>query len=44
MSTIQLSAELREGKGKGASRRLRHANRLPAILYGVGKDAVSLSL
>ena len=44
MSVIELNAELREGKGKGASRRLRHANKVPAILYGVGKDAVSLSL
>ena len=44
MSVIELNAELREGKGKGASRRLRHANKVPAILYGVGKDSVSLSL
>lgn len=42
--SIELNAELREGKGKGASRRLRHANKVPAILYGVGKDPVSLSL
>ena len=44
MSTIQLNAELREGKGKGASRRLRHVNKVPAILYGFGKDPVSLAL
>jgi len=42
--SIELNAELREGKGKGASRRLRHANRVPAILYGAGKEPVSLSL
>lgn len=33
-----LKAELREDVGKGASRRLRRSNRVPAILYG-GKDA-----
>ena len=44
MSVIELNAELREGKGKGASRRLRHADKVPAILYGVGKEAVSLAL
>lgn len=42
--SIELNAELREGKGKGASRRLRHANKVPAILYGAGKEPVSLSL
>ena len=41
---IELNAELREGKGKGASRRLRHANKVPAIIYGAGKDPISLSL
>lgn len=40
----RLSAELREEVGKGASRRLRRAGRVPAILYGGGKDPVKLSL
>jgi large subunit ribosomal protein L25 len=30
--------------GKGASRRLRHANKLPAIVYGEGKDPVAITL
>ena len=41
---ISLNATLREGQGKGASRRLRHTNQLPAIVYGAGKDPVSISL
>ncbi|GAA5130584.1 50S ribosomal protein L25/general stress protein Ctc [Thalassotalea piscium] len=39
-----LDAELRADLGKGASRRLRHANKVPAILYGEGKEPVSLTL
>ena len=42
--SLELNATLREDKGKGASRRLRHANTLPAILYGSGKDSVSITL
>ena len=42
--SIELNAELRTDTGKGASRRLRHANKLPGILYGAGKDPVSLTL
>jgi large subunit ribosomal protein L25 len=38
-----LDGEVRTGKGKGASRRLRHANRVPAIIYGESKDPISLS-
>lgn len=44
MSDLTLNAELREVVGKGASRRLRHANKVPAILYGEGKEPVSLTL
>ncbi|MGQ4276212.1 50S ribosomal protein L25/general stress protein Ctc [Pseudidiomarina sp. E22-M8] len=46
MSTIDftIQAELRQDKGKGASRRLRRAEKLPAILYGANKEAVSLTL
>ena len=40
----QLNATLREDKGKGASRRLRHANSVPAIVYGSDKDPVSITL
>ena len=42
--SLELNATLREDKGKGASRRLRHANTLPAIVYGTGKDPVSITL
>jgi len=37
-------AELRENQGKGASRRLRHKGKVPAIIYGGHRDAVALSL
>jgi large subunit ribosomal protein L25 len=39
-----LDAEVRTDLGKGASRRLRHAGKVPAVLYGAGKEAVSLTL
>ena len=39
-----LDAEVRTDLGKGASRRLRHANKIPAVVYGAGKDAVALTL
>jgi large subunit ribosomal protein L25 len=42
--SIELNAELRTDTGKGASRRLRHANKIPAILYGAGKDPENLTL
>lgn len=44
MAKFELTAELRETKGTGASRRLRRAGKIPAVLYGAGKDAVMLSL
>ncbi len=42
--SFELNATLREDQGKGASRRLRHANLLPAVVYGGGKEAVSITL
>ncbi len=42
--SLELNATLREDKGKGASRRLRHANTLPAIIYGGSNDPVSITL
>ncbi|MCK5002928.1 MAG: 50S ribosomal protein L25, partial [Gammaproteobacteria bacterium] len=42
--SIELNAVLRDDMGKGASRRLRHAGKLPAIVYGSGKDPVSVTL
>jgi len=39
-----LNAERRTDEGKGASRRLRRTGRVPGVVYGAGKDAVSISL
>ena len=41
--SLNWTAEIRTEEGKGASRRLRHAGKVPAIIYGAGKDAVSVS-
>ena len=42
--TFELNAEVRTDAGKGASRRLRHTGKIPAIIYGGGKDPVSLTM
>lgn len=34
----ELVAESRDDKGTGASRRLRHAGKIPAVIYGAGKE------
>ena len=39
-----LTAFGRKDEGKGASRRLRHAGRIPAVVYGGGADPVSIEL
>ncbi len=44
MVDFQLKAEPRSDKGKGASRRLRRANRVPAIMYGADKEPTSITL
>lgn len=46
MSTIkfELEAEVRADVGKGASRRLRHADKVPAVVYGAGEQSVALTL
>ena len=44
MSDIKIAAELRTEFGKGAARRLRRADKVPAVLYGHGTDPVHLSL
>ena len=43
-TTYTLDAEMREDLGKGASRRLRRENKVPAVLYGAGRPAWSLTL
>ena len=40
---FDLIAEPRDDKGKGASRRLRHEGRVPAILYGGGREPRALT-
>ena len=42
--TTTIAAEIREDVGKGASRRLRHAGQVPAVIYGGHKDPVSLAV
>jgi large subunit ribosomal protein L25 len=41
---IEINAKKRDSQGTGASRRLRHASRVPGIVYGAGKDAQSIDL
>lgn len=44
-ATFELNATARADVGKGASRRLRrNAEKIPAILYGAGADALSITL
>lgn len=41
--SIKLVSKIRTDLGKGASRRLRHADLVPAIVYGAGKEPVSIT-
>jgi large subunit ribosomal protein L25 len=43
-TSFELIAEFRETQGSGASRRLRHEGKVPAILYGGHSDARTLTL
>ena len=43
-ANYRLDAEMRDDTGKGASRRLRRENKIPAVLYGAGRPAWSLTL
>lgn len=40
----EIKVERREGAGRGASRRLRHTGKVPAIVYGGGLDPVAIQL
>jgi large subunit ribosomal protein L25 len=42
--SFTFGADIRAMQGKGASRRLRHAGKVPAVLYGAHKDAQPLIL
>ena len=39
-----IQAEPREQQGKGASRRLRRSGKIPAVLYGAGKEPMAIAL
>ena len=42
--SFTFGADIRATQGKGASRRLRHAGKVPAVLYGAHKEPQSLVL
>jgi large subunit ribosomal protein L25 len=42
--TVAIGAERRSDRGKGAARRLRAAGRIPAVIYGHGRESEALSL
>ena len=42
MTQVKLAAEPRTEFGKGFSRRLRAAGRVPAVIYGAGTDTITL--
>ena len=44
MPEVKLTAELRTEFGKGAARRIRRADKVPAVLYGHGTDPIHISL
>jgi large subunit ribosomal protein L25 len=44
MSETKLLAESRNEFGKGAARRIRRADKVPAVLYGHGTDPVHITL
>jgi large subunit ribosomal protein L25 len=44
MASATLSATVRENAGKGVARSLRGAGRVPAIIYGHGREPQSLSI
>ena len=44
MTTTAISAEIRTDRGKGAARQLRMRGRIPAVVYGRGREPESLSI
>lgn len=44
MVKVSLQAEIGRQKGSSASRRLRRAGKVPAVLYGLGQDTVAVSV
>ncbi|MGL9769503.1 MAG: 50S ribosomal protein L25 [Sodalis sp. (in: enterobacteria)] len=41
---LTINAIIRKNKGKGASRRLRLANKFPAIVYGGGEAPLAIAI
>src|SRR3954469_22687012 len=44
MTETLVEAKPREANGKNVARRVRAAGAVPAVVYGAGKDAVSISV
>jgi large subunit ribosomal protein L25 len=44
LDLIELKADVRKTRGKGAGRSLRREGRMPGILYGPGTDPIALSV
>ncbi len=44
MSEVKIQAESRTEFGKGAARRIRRADKVPAVLYGHGGDPIHITL
>ncbi|WP_372736574.1 50S ribosomal protein L25/general stress protein Ctc [Nocardioides sp.] len=44
MAVEKITAESRSEFGKGAARRIRRADKIPAVIYGHGNDPIHLSL
>ena len=44
MTDVTLNAQSRSEFGKGAARRIRRANQIPAVMYGHGTDPVHITL
>ena len=43
-SEVKIQAESRTEFGKGAARRIRRADKVPAVLYGHGSDPIHITL
>ena len=41
---IQMTAQVREGTGKGTARSLRRENKIPAVIYGNNKAPVTITM
>ena len=44
MATVSFNAIARDTSGKGAARSLRARGQVPAVIYGHGREPLSLSL